>query len=287
MKRVLSGKERAAEIHAQNYGIAMYGEENGYGKPTVAVLYAPEDDGIKAYIRGIRKNAEKSGADVRMIELTEELSTAEAVKIVKELNEDEAVHAVLLERPFPKNISYEECRKTLDPSKDAEGVTDENIAALYSGKEAILPCTAEAVMEMLETYKVPLRGKRALVMGRSQTVGKPVAALLTQKDATVTLAHSKTEDLQTLAKESSIIIAAVKRPKMVGKAYCRDHQVIIDVGTNYDENGKLCGDVNFEELEDLDVEVSKVPGGVGTLTTAILFRNVMKCYRRKYGIRFE
>ncbi|MBQ1506163.1 MAG: bifunctional 5,10-methylenetetrahydrofolate dehydrogenase/5,10-methenyltetrahydrofolate cyclohydrolase [Erysipelotrichales bacterium] len=287
MKRVLSGKERAACIHAENARRSEQAVSEGYPKPSVAVVYSEDDDGIKAYIRGIRKNAEKSGFDVRLCELSRELSTDDVKKIMEELNNDDKIHAVLLEKPFPQNVDYEEIRQMLDPAKDAEGVTDTNIAALYGGKEAILPCTAEAVMEMLEAYEIPVSGKRAVVIGRSQTVGKPAAQLLLNKNATVTVAHSRTKNLPEITKEADILVVAMKRAKMIGKDYCRDGQVIIDVGTNYDENGKLCGDVNFEELQDLDAEVSVVPGGIGTLTTAILFRSAMKCYRRKYGIRSE
>ena len=201
---------------------------------------------------------------------------------LEDLNKNDAVHGILLFRPLPKHINDERIRAVLAPEKDVDGVTDGSLAGVFCGtKKGFAPCTAQAVIETLKYYNIPMSGKRAVVMGRSLVVGRPAAALLMQENATVTVTHTKTVDDAGTARSADILVVAIGRARAVNAAYLAPQQVVIDVGIHADEEtGKLCGDVDFAAADGLVSAITPVPGGLGAVTTAVLVRHVVDAAMR-------
>lgn len=249
--------------------------------PTLAIVRVGARDDDIAYENGAMKRCGKVGIAVRQVLLPEDVAEEELLAKIDELNRDDAVHGVLLFRPLPKHLNDQKIRNALLPSKDMDGITDGSMAAVYANTDGgYPPCTAAACIELLKHYQIELKGKRVVVIGRSLVIGKPVSMLLLKENATVTVCHSRTLDLPSVAREAEVLIVAVGKAQMVTRDYVRPGQVVVDVGIHVDEEGNMCGDTRFDEIEPIVAAVSPVPGGVGSVTTAILASHVIDAAKK-------
>lgn len=251
--------------------------------PTLAVLRVGARADDLSYERGAMKRAAAVGIEVRNVVLPEDVDSDTFFRTLEELNEDTSVHGILMFRPLPKHLDGEKARQMLVPSKDVDGCTDGSLAGVFTNTSlGFAPCTAQAAMEILHYYGIPVSGLRAAVIGRSLVIGRPVAMMLMHENATVTVCHTRTKDVPAVTREADLVIAASGQMESVGREYLREGQIVIDVGIGWnEEKQKLCGDVRFEEAEGLVSALTPVPGGVGSVTTAVLCRHVvdaaMKC----------
>ncbi len=248
--------------------------------PCLAVVRAGANPPDLAYERGIVKKADSAGIEVRVIELAEDVSTETVVETVNSLNEDASVSGILVFRPMPGHIDDDAVRNAIDPAKDVDGATDISMAGVYAGSGAgFAPCTAEACIEILKYYDIPVKGKRAAVIGRSLVIGRPVSMLLMKENATVSICHSKTdtEDMEDICGHSDIVIACVGKAKAIGNSLINEDATVIDVGINF-EQGRMCGDVDFDNVT--AANITPVPGGVGAVTTAVLLKHVAQAASR-------
>ena len=244
--------------------------------PCLAIVRvgAREDD--LSYERGAMKRCEKVGIAVRQVILPDSVTQTKLLEEIEKLNRDPAVHGVLMFRPLPKTIDEQAVCEALLPSKDMDGITSGSLAAVYAGtKRGYPPCTAEACIQLLKHFQIPIAGKRAVVIGRSLVIGKPVAMLLLAENATVTVCHSKSQNLREICREADILVVAAGKAGMVGAESLRPGQIVLDVGIHAGADGTLCGDVRFAEAEPVVEAITPVPGGVGAVTTAILARHVV------------
>lgn len=242
---------------------------------TIVRVGAREDD--LAYERGAKKRMELTGIECRIVELPEEVSQQELEDTFKKVNEDDTVHGILLFRPLPAHLDEEPLKKMINPYKDVDCMSPVNMAKVFSGDETgHAPCTAEAVMEMLAHYGIDLTGKKVTIVGRSMVVGRPLSMLMLKKNATVTICHTKTKNLAKTCADAEVLIAAAGKAKMVTAEMVGEGAVVADVGINVDADGNLCGDVDFEEVEKKASYISPVPRGVGSVTTSVLAKHVVK-----------
>ena len=250
--------------------------------PTLAIVRVGENSADMAYERGAMKCSEKAGVSVERILLPEDANTAQVVTTVEKLNQDDAIDGVLIFSPLPKHIDEDQVRNTLAAEKDVDGIGDRAMAGVYSGTEiGYSPCTAQACIEILKHYNIHIKGKKATVVGRSLIIGKPVAMMLMKENATITVCHTRTENIQEEAKAGEIIIAAAGKAKMMTEEFMTENQVIIDVGINVDEEGNMCGDVDYQAGERIAKAITPVPGGVGSVTTSILMKHVIEAAEKK------
>lgn len=247
-------------------------------KPSLVVIQVGDNDASNVYIKQKAKMAEYVGYGYRHIKLDEDVSTDDVLKIIKELNEDDAINGVMVQMPLPKHIDTDMVQNAVLPIKDVDGLSDLNAGLLFHNKDALYSCTPYGVMELLKRYKIDITGKHAVVVGRSNLVGKPMSMMLTNAGATVTLCHSKTIDLDKYTKEADILISCVGKANFITKDMVKEGSVVIDVGITRSENG-LCGDVSYEEVAPLTSYITPVPGGVGPMTVAMLGSNVLRAYR--------
>jgi 5,10-methylene-tetrahydrofolate dehydrogenase/Methenyl tetrahydrofolate cyclohydrolase len=252
--------------------------------PTLAIVRIGERDDDISYERGATKRCEKVGVTVKNIILPNKCSEKTLIETIEQLNNDSSVHGVLLFRPLPKHINDNNVRNTLSPTKDIDGITDSSLAGVFTGTDlGFAPCTARACIEILDFYNIDVTGKRTMVIGRSLVVGKPVAIMLMDKNATVTICHTKTIDMPLCCREADILIVSAGRAGIINKDYFNSNQIIIDVGINITEEGKLCGDVDFDTANAIVDSITPVPGGVGTVTTSVLVRNVVIAAKRQFN----
>ena len=245
--------------------------------PTLAVLRVGERPDDIAYERGAVKRCEKIGVRVKLISLPADCTERDLIDTLENLNRDISVHGVLLFRPLPKGIDDTTVRNTLSPEKDVDGITDLSLAGVFTGNSTgFPPCTAQACMEIIDYYRIPCEGKRAAVVGRSLVVGKPAAMMMTARNSTVTICHTRTMDMPNRCREAEILIVSAGRPKVIDKNYLSPGQAVIDVGINQLEDGTLCGDVDFEAAKEIVAAITPVPGGVGTVTTSVLAKHVVE-----------
>lgn len=246
--------------------------------PTLAIVRLGENPGDLSYERGALKRAEQTGVAVKQFVYEADIAQDALIEEIHKINDDDSIHGVLIFRPLPKHIDDKAVCDALAPAKDVDGITAGSMAGVFMDSgEGYPPCTAAACMEILDYYGVELQGKKVTVMGRSLVIGKPVAMMAMKKNATVTICHSKTdiEDFKAAGKNADIVIAALGKAKMIDTERLGSGQVIVDVGINVDEDGKLCGDVNFDEAEPKASMITPVPGGVGSVTTAVLMKHVV------------
>lgn len=276
----IDGKQTAAEIRAE-LRIRSEAFEKRYGKkPGLAVVLIGEDPASQIYVRNKIRGCEEAGIRSFSYMLPAETSRAEAERLLASLAEDPAVHGILVQLPLPAHLDAEKLLAKIPAEKDVDGFSAQNIGALALGRPAAVSCTPLGVMELLKRYGVSPYGKRAVVIGRSNIVGKPMAMLLLNADATVTVCHSKTCGLKEICREADILVAAVGRPRFVTADMVKEGAVVIDVGINRTENG-LCGDVDFEEVEKKASLITPVPGGVGPMTIAMLLSNTVEAAERR------
>ena len=244
---------------------------------TLAIVRVGERADDISYEKTATKRCETVGVNVKNIILPADVSQGELMQNILELNNDDNVHGVLLFRPLPKHLSDDAVRALLKPEKDIDGITDGSLAGVFTGSDqGFAPCTAQACIEILDHFNIDCKGKRAVVIGRSLVVGKPVAMMLMQRHATVTVCHTRTVDMPAVARNAEILIVAAGQMEGLTKEYFSPGQVVIDVGINWNETkGKLCGDVLFEDAEPIVAAITPVPGGVGTVTTSVLVSHVV------------
>ena len=248
--------------------------------PCLAIVRVGARPDDLAYERGAKKRMEMVGGECRVHELPETIGQAELEQEFQAVNEDPSVHGILLFRPLPKHLDEEPLKAMINPLKDVDCMSPVNIAKVFSGDESgFAPCTAEAVMKLFEHYGVELSGKRVTVVGRSMVVGKPLAMLLLKANATVTVCHTRTKDLKEACRSAEILAAAAGKAKMITADMIADGAVVADVGINVDEDGALCGDVDFEAVSAKASLISPVPGGVGPMTIAMLMNNCVETIR--------
>jgi len=276
MARLLQGKEVVSALNQRIKNEAAYLKERGI-RPTLGIIRIGERPDDISYERGATKRCETLGVDVEKCILAKDISQEEVLNIIETVNNNDKIHGILLFCPLPKHLDEVAIKKAISPDKDVDGITESSMSSVYAGTASGFPsCTPQACIEILEHYDIPMKGKRAVVIGRSLVIGKPAAMMLLQKDCTVTICHSKTENIETIVKKADIVIVAMGQAEAAGAGYFSETQTIIDVGINVNAEGKLCGDVNFEEVEPIVGAITPVPGGVGTVTTSVLVSHVVK-----------
>ncbi|MDR1713951.1 MAG: bifunctional 5,10-methylenetetrahydrofolate dehydrogenase/5,10-methenyltetrahydrofolate cyclohydrolase [Coriobacteriales bacterium] len=274
MTRILAGAEVVEAMNAATARSVAELKDAGL-EPTLAILRIGEREDEIAYEQQAGKRCRAVGIDVREVTLPEPSSYDEVAAAITSLNEDSSVHGVLMLRPLPPHLDDDKLRNLLVAAKDIDGITDASVAAVFTGQaSAFSPCTPQACIEILDYYGVEIAGRRVTIVGRSLVVGKPLAMLLLQRNATVTIAHSATADLPAVVAQADIVVACVGRPQMLGAEYFRPAQTVVDVGINVLEDGSLVGDVDYAAAEGLVAAITPVPGGVGTVTTSVLVKHV-------------
>lgn len=272
MAELLKGKAVADAITETIQAKVAALKEKGT-EPTLAIVRVGENPSDLSYERGALKRAEKTGVQVKQYIYEETVTQETLLSEIKAINDDESIHGVLIFRPLPSHIDDEAVRGTLLPEKDIDGITEGSLAGIFTGTHTgYAPCTARACMEIAAHYGIDFSGKKVAVLGRSLVIGKPVAMMAMEQNATVTVCHSRTgaDNMKKICQESDVIIAAMGRAAMVDASYIGNDQVILDVGINVIEDGKLCGDVNFDNVEKKVEMITPVPSGVGAVTTAVL-----------------
>lgn len=252
--------------------------------PCLAVVLVGNDPASMVYVNNKKKACEKVGILSRSYELPEDTEEKDLLALVEQLNMDNSVHGVLVQLPLPPQIDEEKVILAVDPKKDVDCFHPLNVGLLHTGQKGFLPCTPAGVLELIERSGHTIEGKRCVVIGRSHNVGKPTAMLLLQKNGTVTICHSKTKDLKGICKEADILVSAVGKLHTVTKDMVKEGAVVIDVGMNRNENGKLCGDVDFDDVCEVAGAVSPVPGGVGLMTVAMLMKNCITAAKLQNGM---
>ena len=246
-------------------------------QPVINIVRIGNRSDDLAYERGARKRMESVGVEMKITELPEDISQADFVKAFRKVNEDKTVYGIMLFRPLPKHLDESEIASIINPIKDVDCMSPVNIAKVFMGDEGVFaPCTAKAVMEMLVHYEVDLSGKNVAIVGRSMVIGKPLAMLMLKKNATVTVCHTRTVDLAEKCRRADVVVAAAGRAGMITGDMISRGTVVVDVGININEEGKLCGDVEFESVEPQASYISPVPGGVGGVTSSVLASHVIK-----------
>lgn len=279
MSELLKGAPVASAI-AEDLGARIEKLHARGVSPKLAVIRLGERGGDLFYERSVLRYSARIGAEVESVVLPETASQEELLAVIGRVNDDSAIHGCLLLRPVPKHMDSAAVCEALRPDKDLDGMGTRALGALFAGQAgAFAPCTARSCMELLHYYEVPLSGARAVVLGRSLVIGRPVSQLLLADNATVTVCHSRSRDLPALCREADVLIAAIGRPGFVGADFLREGQVVLDVGASM-VDGVMCGDVDFKAAEGLVKAITPVPGGVGAVTTATLFKHLVEAAER-------
>jgi methylenetetrahydrofolate dehydrogenase (NADP+)/methenyltetrahydrofolate cyclohydrolase len=273
--RILDGKSLAAQIRGAVKREVEALAQRGI-RPGLAVILAGEDPASRVYVRNKVRACEETGVRSQLFELPSNVSEEALIDRVLTLDDDEEVHGILVQLPLPKHIDSRKVLAAVSPAKDVDAFHALNLGALLEGHPRLLPCTPAGVMRLIEHAGVPVAGAHAVVVGRSNIVGKPLALLLLQKDATVTICHSKSRDLETLTRSADILVGAVGRPKLIGAHMVKPGACVIDVGVNRLSDGSLCGDVDFGPVSEIAGWITPVPGGVGPMTIAMLLENCLR-----------
>lgn len=275
MAIIIDGKKVSAQVKEQ---VRIETEElvkKGI-KPGLAVIIVGDDPASRVYVNNKKKACEKVGFLSKEFALPATTTQEELLSLVKELNEDKEINGILCQLPLPKGLDEKAVIEAISPLKDVDAFHASNVGKIMIGDYDFLPCTPAGVMEMLHSYNIPVEGKKCVVIGRSNIVGKPMAMLLLHENGTVTITHSRTKNLKEVTKRADILVAAIGKPKFVTADMVKEGAVVIDVGMDRDENGKLCGDVDFENVKEKCSAITPVPGGVGPMTIAVLMKNTLK-----------
>lgn len=243
--------------------------------PGLAVIIVGDDQASHTYVRNKQKSSIEAGMKSELIKLPVTVTEEELLGQIKKLNNDDSIHGILVQLPLPDHINEDRVILTIDPTKDVDGFHPENVGKMIIGQRSFLSCTPYGIIKLLERTNTPIKGKHAVIVGRSNIVGKPMGQLLLQRDATVTYCHSRTENLAEHTRQADILIVAIGRAKFITEEYVKDGAVVIDVGMNRDEFGKLCGDVDFDDVKDKSSAITPVPGGVGPMTITMLLKNTL------------
>lgn len=282
MAQLINGKEIGQQIRKEIAEKVAELKNKGV-TPGLAVILVGEDPASQTYVRNKHRSCQEIGIYSEVIKLPENTTEEELLEQIQMLNERKDIHGILVQLPLPKHINEDHVIAAISPEKDVDGFSPVSVGKMMLGQDTFLPCTPFGVMKLLEYSGIEIAGKHAVVVGRSHIVGKPMGQLLLQKDATVTYTHSKTKDLPSITKQADILVAAVGRPKFITKEHVKPGAVVIDVGINRDENNKLVGDVDFEEVEPISSYITPVPGGVGPMTITMLLYNTVKSAEKTLG----
>ena len=277
----LKGAEVSAKL--KNQVQVMLEKLDGY-VPTAAIVRVGERPDDLSYEKGVIKKIASFGMQAKTFAFPEDISQDLFLEEFKKINADDSIDGILLFMPLPKHMNGKMFEAAIDPAKDLDGISPVNRAKVFAGEQdGYAPCTAEAVIEVLKAFEIPMAGKRAVVVGRSMVVGRPLSMLFLKENATVTVCHTKTAELKAECKRAEILVAAAGKAGMLDKDYVADGAVVIDVGINVDENGKLCGDVKWDGLDEAASAATPVPGGVGAVTTAVLCKHLAQAALRRRG----
>lgn len=286
--QILSGKEVARKFRRQVRTRVQELVDKGMLPPNLTVVQVGNDAASTVYVRSKVRACEKLGIDSAMHRLEESIPRGELIELIHSLNADAGVSGILVQLPLPSHLNATEIINEVDPARDVDCLHPANVGRLWLGDSFVTPCTPQGIIEILQHYGIGLKGKRAVIIGRSNIVGKPLAALMLAQHATVTLCHSRTVDLPGVAREADVLVAAVGKPEMVTADYVRDGAVVIDVGVNRktgpDGEEVLVGDVDFAAVEEKASAITPVPGGVGPMTIAMLMVNTLRCYEYQHGL---
>lgn len=280
MSTVINGRELADQMQAEIQKDVEKMTQQGI-QPGLVVLLVGENPASQTYVRNKERAAAKIGFLSKVEKLPETISEEELLAEIDKYNQDSRFHGILVQLPLPKHIDEEKILLAIDPKKDVDGFHPMNLGRLFVGKPEMIPCTPYGIMKMFEAYDIDLTGKRAVVIGRSNIVGKPMAQLLLMKNATVTIAHSKTEHLAEVAKEADILVVAIGRGHFVTKEFVKPGAVVIDVGMNRNQEGKLIGDVAFDEVSEIASYITPVPKGVGPMTITMLMYQTVEAAKKQ------
>ena len=245
-------------------------------KAALAVVQVGNDPASCVYVNNKKKACAYIGIESLSYELEVETTEEELLELIKRLNEDEKVHGILVQLPLPKHINEDKIIQAISPKKDVDGFHPENVGKLVIGEKGFVSCTPAGVIQLLKRSNIEIAGKNCVVVGRSNIVGKPMALLMLRENATVTIAHSKTQNLKELCKTADILIVAIGKPRFITSEYIKEGAVVIDIGIHRDENNKLCGDVKYEDVVEIASAITPVPGGVGPMTIAMLMNNCVE-----------
>lgn len=280
MAEIINGKELAKNIRLELKNEVSKLKEKGI-IPKLAVIMVGDDKASKVYVKNKSKACEEIGIEYEEFLLDENISMEELLNLIEKLNNRKDINGILLQSPIPKNLNIDEAFNKIDYKKDVDGFNPVNVGKLVIGQDSFISCTPYGVIKMLENYNIPIEGKNVVIIGRSNIVGKPLMQCLLKKNATVTICHSKTKNISEITKRADILVAALGKAKFVTKEMVKEGAVVIDVGINRDESGKLVGDVDFEEVEKIASFITPVPGGVGPMTIAMLMSNVVKACKEQ------
>lgn len=275
MARLIDGKQISTQIKEELKEKVSVLKQQGK-EITLAVIQVGADPASSVYVRNKKNACEYIGIRSLAYELEETVTEEELVRLVEELNDREDVHGILVQLPLPKHINEDLIIKTISPKKDVDGFHPMNVGALTIGQPSFVSCTPAGVIQLLKRSDISIEGKECVVIGRSNIVGKPMATLLLQENGTVTICHSKTKNLKEVTKRADILVVAIGKPKFVTKEFVKEGAVVIDVGIHRDENNKLCGDVDYEDVVDHVSAITPVPGGVGPMTISMLMNNCVE-----------
>lgn len=275
MAQIIDGRKISQEIKDElKQKVAAYKEQGT--EIALAVIQVGQDPASTVYVGNKKKACEYIGIKSVAYELPEETTEAELLEIIGKLNQDDSIYGILVQLPVPKHINEDRIIQAIDPKKDVDGFHPQSVGALSIGQPGFVSCTPAGIIQLLKRSGISINGKECVVIGRSNIVGKPMALLLLRENGTVTVCHSKTENLKEVTKRADILVAAVGKPKMIDASYVKEGAVVIDVGIHRNENNKLCGDVDFESVEPVAGAITPVPGGVGPMTIAMLMHNCVE-----------
>lgn len=279
MSEIINGKELSKKIKKELKEKVKELKEKEIN-PKLAVIMVGDDAGSQVYVRNKSKACEKVGIEFEEYLFDDKLQEKELLQLIEKLNLDDSVHGILLQSPVPKHIDINKAFRTISPDKDVDGFNPINVGNLSIGEDAFISCTPYGIVKMLEEYNIETVGKKAVILGRSNIVGKPMIQCMLNKNSTVTVCHSKTKDIEEEVKRADIVIAAIGKPKFVKAHMVKEGAVVIDVGINRLEDGTICGDVDYDEVSKKASYITPVPGGVGPMTIAMLLSNLVKAAKK-------
>jgi methylenetetrahydrofolate dehydrogenase (NADP+)/methenyltetrahydrofolate cyclohydrolase len=280
MPVIMDGKALSLKLGKTVTEKVSYYKEKYSKVPGLAVILVGEDEASKLYVGMKEKRCIETGFKSVLKKLPEDTTTETLLKHIDIYNKDNSIHGILVQLPLPKHIDEKKVLYAIDPKKDVDGFHPYNIGLMYIAEDTFYPCTPYGVMKLFEEYSIDLQGKDVVVIGASNIVGRPMAAMLLKANATVTICHVYTKNLPEICKRADIVISAVGKPKLVDRSYLKQGAVVIDIGMNRDANGKLCGDVDFEDVKDIVSYITPVPGGVGPMTITMLMSNTLKAFEQ-------
>lgn len=279
MGEIINGKEVALKVKEEIKSFTEGKKQEGKRMPKIASILVGDDGGSIYYMNNQEKVSTSLGVDFKKVVLDKNITEEELINTIDNLNNDNEVDGIILQLPLPKGLNEKNVIKKISPSKDIDCLTFESQGKLYMGEPEFLPCTPNSVVTLLKSLNINLEGKRVVVLGRSNIVGKPVAQLLLNENATVTICHSRTKDLKEVTSEADILVLAIGKPRFIDETYVKEGAIVIDVGTSRFE-GKITGDVDFHKVIEKASYLTPVPGGVGALTTTLLVKNACEAYKK-------